>query len=134
MFRIKRNLRLFYNTLRPDCKPPGRAAVPLVAVEALEQYIERYPWVFQDEMSQFLWEECGIELDRFNVARLSKRRRFSRKKTRRVAKRQSLLLRALWQAETVDLRPSQRVFIDESAFNERTSLRLLPNRPPCSLS
>lgn len=123
VYRIRRNLITWGSSQRGNRRPHGRRAVPELVAAALEQYLQHYPCAYQDEMQDFLREEYGFQLSQSGVSKLLKRRRFSRKRARRVSQNQSILLRCLWKAEIIGLRASQCVFVDESAFNERTGWR-----------
>lgn len=124
--RIKQNLLIWGNSrgrISVFPKQQGRPGIPETAAAALEQYIRRFPYVYQDEMQGFLRKEYGIERFQSSISKLLKKRRFSRKRAVRISQNQSIELRNLWRAEITGLRASQCVFVDESAFNERTGWR-----------
>lgn len=125
VYRIKKDIEVngtCQRQIAPTLAGRPRIVSPDI-VSAIEQYILHNPWAFQDEIAAYLWQDFGIELHQASVSRLLKRMRFSRKVARRVSFNQSMLLRAEWVAETQDLLPEQCIFVDESAFNERTGWR-----------
>lgn len=125
VYNIRRDV-LEYGTATPQ-RLPSLGGRPLSAspevMTSLEQYVLRNPCVYQDEIAGYLWQEFGLEVHRTTVSRMLRRMRFSRKVARRVSYHQSMLLRSQWIAETQHLLPEQCIFVDESAFNERTGWR-----------
>ena len=119
---IRRDIRLYGISARPPRPPLGGRpyAASSTVMRSLEDYILRNPWVYQDEIAGFLWQEWGLDVHQSTVSRMLRRMRFSRKVARRVSYHQLMLLRAEWVAITHNFLPQQCVFVDESAFNERT--------------
>lgn len=125
VFRIKRNIETYgIAQCQPQFDSGGRprTITPPLA-RALEQYLLRDPCVYQDEMALYLMDEFGIGVHQSTISRVLRRIRFSRKIARRHSYTQSMILRAQWISETHDLLPEQCVFVDESAFNQRTGWR-----------
>jgi hypothetical protein len=80
-------------------------------------------------MAWFLWEEYGIRVSQSTVSRFLTRIKWSRKKARRVAKRQCQQLRNDYLANMAGILAHQMVFLDETIFNEVTGWRLMAWAP-----
>ncbi len=74
----------------------------------------------QKEMIWYIWEKWDINVHRFTISRILKRRRWSNKKEQRVEVRQNDELRLNWVADMLRLTVEQLVFVNESLFNEIT--------------
>jgi hypothetical protein len=94
------------------------------AEDLLIQFITRNPTANQEEITWFIWEECGIRASQPTISRFLTRVKYSRKKARRVARTMSLDLRRAYLAEIAHIQAEQMVFLDESLFNEVTGWRL----------
>ncbi len=86
-------------------------------------YLEDQSWVMQKEMIWYIWEKWDINVHRFTISRILKRRRWSNKKGQRVEVRQNDELRLNWIADMLRLTIEQLVFVNESLFNEITGWR-----------
>lgn len=122
--RIMANLTTYGSARAPRQRPIGcPRKITVAASRALEEQIRKTPWIYQEEMTQFLWEEHGIKASQSTVSRLLKRLNLSTKASRRVSSRQNEPLRRAWRAQMVDLRADQLVCVDEASFNERSGWR-----------
>ena len=87
----------------------GRAGGPQrlhqAAKASLAEYVNRYPWVYQEEMALFLFEEWDIRVSQSTISRLLKEMRMSRKVGQRIGP-QSHELRVGWQADMLHILPS----------------------------
>ena len=124
VYRILANLFTYGQARPPSIRRRGcPRKITVAASQALEKQIRKTPWMYQDEMVEFLWEEHGINAHQSTVSRLLKRLKLSRKASRRVSSRQNEALRRAWRAEMVDLKADQLVCVDEASFNERSGWR-----------
>lgn len=92
----------------------------LTCLQALLEYLYASPDVYYDEMLWFLYDEFGIITSERAVRRIFKRRRWSRKQLKRVARQRSQALRQDWIYQIRNYTQRQFVFVDESAANERS--------------
>lgn len=76
-------------------------------------------------MAAFLLEEWDIQVSQSTISRLLKNHRVSRKKGQRLGEGQSQPLRTAWQADMLDLKAEQLVFVDESLFKLQTEWRCM---------
>jgi hypothetical protein len=90
----------------------------------LFDFLVRNPTVNQEEMTWFLWEECGIQVNQSTVSRVLKRLMWLRKKARRIARKINDELRRAYMVDMAGILAEQMVFLDESMFNETTGWRL----------
>ena len=94
-------------------KPGPHRSVCNAAKESLFLYIEKYPWLYQDEMVIFLKDECEVYVSCPTVNRLMREHRWTHKQGKREGP-YSQFLRNCWQAEMIHYTAEQLVFIDES--------------------
>ncbi len=106
-FRLKEAFRKMFKTAEND----------------LIVYLEDQSWIMQKEMIWYIWEKWDINVHRFMISRILKRRRWSNKKEQRVEVRQNEKLRLNWIADMLRLMIEQLVFVNESLFNEITDWR-----------
>ena len=124
VYRILENLYIYGTPSRPHrCPLGGPRKISLAAEKALLATLAREPWLMQDELVWYLWEEWGIGVHRSSVSRLLKRARWDRKKAQRVGSRRNDELRRGYIADMLQITAEQMVFIDESLFNETTGWR-----------
>jgi transposase len=124
VYNVQQNLFIYGQPNRPHFHPIGGPRRICTAVEnALFAYLKEQPWIQQQEMVWYLWEEWGIHVHRFIISRLLKRRGWSNKKATRIGSRDEEL-RQHWIADLLDMIAEQLVFVDESMFNETIGWRL----------
>jgi transposase len=120
----RKGLRMREATGIDNRKVAGRPR--LVTDEIREWVIElliRDPTLYQDEIAQYIWVEFGVDLDIPQVSRLLKDERISRKKVLVSAAQQNEVLIAAWRMKMAEWDARQLIFVDESAYNERTGDR-----------
>lgn len=128
--RILANLSTHGSARAPRTRKLGcPRKITVAASRALEEQIRKTPWMYQDEMTQFIWEEHGIKASQSTVSRLLKRLNLSRKSSRRASSQQIEPLRRTWRTQTANLRADQLVYVDEASFNERSGWRRAVNAP-----
>lgn len=124
VYRIQSSLCSFGTPYPPSDRTRGRPRIITVAAgKLLLEQLKETPWIYRDEMKEFLWEECGIECSAMAVGRFLRRNNWSYKVGQRISDRQSQTLRRDWQALIVELHAEKLVFVDESLFNETTGWR-----------
>jgi transposase len=124
IYKWKSNLELFGTLTPPPLSVIGRPRTLTTAQEdALLQYIEECPTVYQDEMSWFIYDEFELSISEASICRILKRRKWSRKAAKRRALQRSQLLRDEYMARLSQWEAQQLVFIDESACCERNGHR-----------
>lgn len=97
--------------------------ITVAASKALEEQIRKTPWMYQEEMARFVWEEHGIQASQSTVSRLLKRLDLSRKSSRHVSPGETEPLRRPWRDQMATLRADQVVCVDEASFQERSGWR-----------
>lgn len=120
----RQNLFMWNSTFRPQRCEKGRPNKITIAVKkALMVYLAERPYLVQQELAWYLWEELAITVSQPTISRLIMAERRSRKVAQRIGHRQNDELRQDWRAQCIDLRAEQLVFIDEASFNEATGWR-----------
>lgn len=123
---MQQNLWIYGSTVKPQRRQRGQPRKLTKECEnRLIQYLLRNPTANQEEMAWFIWEEYGIRVNQSTVSRFLTRIKWSRKKARRVAKRQCQQLRNDYLANMAGILAHQMVFLDETIFNEMTGWRLM---------
>ena len=84
VYRWERNLQV-YGSLNPHRHGiRGRPRrLTSAAKEALLEYLDRYPWAYQDELASFLKEEWDIQVSKPTICRFLKENRLSRQQQNR---------------------------------------------------
>lgn len=124
VYRIQRSKRIYDTPYPPPFSKLGKPRkISVGAGSQLLQYLDERPWAYHDEMAQFLEDEFDLECSNSTISRFLLRARVSNKIGQRLSDKQDPLLRQAWQADMLDLRAEQLVFVDESSFNERTGWR-----------
>lgn len=144
VYTIERNLQL-YNMPSPSNAPRRRGPLRRLSPadeDALLELLNKQPWLYLDEMVEFLKEERDIEqVSVPTVHRVLRARRWSKKAACRTSKNRSEELRAAWRGEMANLRAEQLVCVDEALFKKATGHRMTawapigePARYRCDLS
>ncbi len=124
VYSILENLFMYSSSFKSQFRPKEILRKMFKTAENdLIVYLEEQPWIMQKEMIWYIWEKWGINMHRFTISRILKRRRWSNKKGQRVEVRQNDELRLNWIADMLRLTVEQLVFVDESLFNEITGWR-----------
>jgi hypothetical protein len=83
-------------------------------LDTLCKHLLRHPDLYHDEMARFLLDEFDIQVSPQSIGRALRSIKWTKKKIRRIAKRQNADLRDLYIYNTKDFSPKQFVFINES--------------------
>lgn len=122
--RILANLSTHGSARAPRTRQLGcPRKITAAASRALEEQIRKTPWMYQDEMARFVWEEHGIQASQSTISRLLKRLNLSRKASRRVSSQENESLRRAWRDQMADVRADQLICVDEASFHERSGWR-----------
>lgn len=103
IYEIERTRQMYGTPYRPPevlQKRGRKKAIHQAAKEGLLEYQATRPWLYQDELVEYLKQEWDISLHKSNLSRLLKQEALSRKQGQRVGP-QSQELREGWQAEMV---------------------------------
>ncbi len=124
VYNIQKNLFMYNSPFKSRFRSKEASRKMFKAAENdLIVYLEEQSWIMQKEMIWYIWEERGINVHRFTISRILKRRRWSNKKGQRVGVRQNDELCLNWVADMLRLTVEQLVFVNESLFNEITGWR-----------
>ena len=124
VYNIQENLFMYNSPFRPQFRSKEAPRKVFKAAENdLIVYLEEQSWTMQKEMIWYIWKKWDINVHRFTISRILKRRRWSNKKEQRVEIRQNDELRLNWIADMLRLTIEQLVFVNESLFNEITGWR-----------
>jgi transposase len=100
---------------------------PKIIIPEILEYaialIARDSTLYLDEVADYLFMEFGIQLDIPQVSRLWKQAGVSHKKLSVQARQRNEVLIAAWTFKMTTWDVRQLVFVDESAYNERTGDR-----------
>ena len=103
--RVLANLSINNHARPPRLRklgPPHKLTT--AARNALAELVRKRPWLYQDEMAEFVWEEFGIRVNQCTISRHLKQMGLSSKTSRRVASRQIDELCTARRAEIAELR------------------------------
>lgn len=104
VYNIQANLRSFGSSTTPRLRQLGAPRlITRGAGRLLQQHLHHNPWMYQDEMAEFLWTECGIECSQSTISRWLDKNRVSNKNGERLSDRQNEVLRAAYRAEVLDV-------------------------------
>jgi len=118
--RYRQNLRLFGQLNRPNGGGGRPRQLSSQIEDALFEFLTESPDVYYSEMLWFIFDEFGVVTTERTVRRVLRKRQWSRKVMRQVAKQRSQYLREDWIARIKDYHRDQFVFVDESACNQRS--------------
>ena len=124
MYSILENIFMYSSSFKSQFRPKE---VPRKVFKTAENdliaYLEDQSWIMQKEMIWYIWKKWDINVHRFTISRILKRRCWSNKKEQRVEVRQNDELRLNWIADMLRLTTEQLVFVNEFLFNEITDWR-----------
>ena len=104
-----------------------KAGRPRIVTPEMLEYavalIERDPTLYLDEVADFLYMEFGIQLEKSQVSRLWKNAGVSHKKLSVQACQRNEVLISAFTFKMTQWDARQLIFVDESAYNERTGDR-----------
>lgn len=102
----------------------GQRKVITPTIEAaIHDLLNNCPWLYQDEIMDFLHEVFDIEVDQSSISRALARIKITRKKLRIEAAQRNAELRTYWQDQMQFFEASQIVCVDETGSDERTGDR-----------
>ena len=122
-YRWERRLRMYGSVASPHSLRAGRPrSIHRAAVLGLLEHQRQEPWLYQDELAEYIEEEWGIAVSAPTICRILKREGISIKKSERMGP-QSEILRTSWRADMLQFTVNQLIFIDESLFKLQTGWR-----------
>jgi transposase len=86
--------------------------------------MNKMPWLYQDEIRDFLKEMFNVDVHQTTVSSALKRIVYSRKRLKAEALQRNAELRTAWMHSMQFLRPDQIISVDESGSDERTGDRV----------
>jgi len=86
---------------------------------SIYQLLNAYPWFYQDEIADFLYETYDIEVSQNTISRALARIKLKRKKLQVEAAQRNDELRTAWRASLEQFTADQLVCVDESGSGER---------------
>jgi transposase len=110
---------------RPVLPPSGGAQsiiTPRMEV-AIKLLLDQEPWLYQDEIADFILEAYDVFVDQSTVSRALKRIEVTRKRLKVLAAQRNQELRDQWQLNLLYFSAEQLVCVDESGSDERTGDR-----------
>jgi transposase/arginine repressor len=123
IYRKMRERALFGSTITSD-KIGRPRALTLMMEESVIYLVSKTPWVYQEEICEFLREAYHVEVHKSTISRLLARLKVTRKKLVVQARERDQELRAYWQWQLRNIKAPQLVCIDESGSNEKTGNRM----------
>jgi transposase len=90
---------------------------------AIHLLLNKFPWFYQDEIAQFLYEVYDIRVCRSSICYALARIKLTRKKLKVEAAQRNEELRVAWQYYMQTFSAEQLVFVDESGSDQRTGDR-----------
>lgn len=121
---INRHYNRIQRGLAPGKRSGGQRKVITLEVEAaIEQLLDYQPWLYQDEIQDFLVDAFDIHISRSNISRVLKNINFTRKRLKVAAAQRDDILRTDWLDELQFYTAEQFVFVDESGSDDRTGDR-----------
>jgi len=124
VYNIQENLFMYNSSFRSQFRlKEAPRKMFKTAENDLIAYLEEQSWIMQKEMIWYIWKKWDINVHRFTISRILKRRCWSNKKEQRVEVRQNDELRLNWIADMLRLTTEQLVFVNEFLFNEITNWR-----------
>jgi transposase len=90
---------------------------------AIHHLLNEYPWFYQDEISEFLYEVYDIDVSQPTIFLALARIKHIRKKLKIEAAQRNNELRTVWQDALQYFSADQLLFVDESGSDERTGDR-----------
>jgi len=123
---IMRNLTAYGEATIPPAarqKPGRRSELSEGMINHLLEYLKHKPDLYQEEMATFLNDEFNIKVSPWSVKRALKRRGWSKKVAKKIARERNQELRDDYFLRMGDYHSFQMVFIDESGCDARIGSR-----------
>ncbi len=121
-----RNIRNSMDTRRSS-EPKKIGPPPKITVEieeAVEYILAYHPYLYQDEISDFIDECFHVRLHQTTISKLLKRLEITQKRLKVEAAQRNQVLRRNWHFDLMSYTADQFVFVDESGSDERTGDRV----------
>ncbi|ESZ89882.1 transposase [Sclerotinia borealis F-4128] len=112
---------------RTYLKPPTGGQIRVVTPDmdaAMMLVLDQFPWFYQDELKEFLFEAFDIDICLSTVRNALHRIKYTRKKIRVEVAQRNERLRSIWLNSLQTFAADQLIFVDESGSDERTGDRL----------
>jgi transposase len=109
----------------PLPKPSGgqKRVITWKMEQAVKALLDERPWLYLDEIKDFLLDMFDVDVDLSTVSRTIKRIKITRKKLRVEAAQRNPELRTQWQDNLQFFTAEQLVCVDESGSDDRTGDR-----------
>lgn len=120
---IRSNLRCFGTTKAPPNAVGRPRSVTQPMLEALLAQLIEKPFMYQDEMVTFLWNEFEVLVTTWSIGRALEAAGWSKKTIRQVAKQRNDQLRDYYLHNLSDFQSYHLVYIDESGCDKRAGFR-----------
>jgi len=121
---------IYHHKKRVDCNlrvlPRSGGPAKIVTYEmeqSVKLLLDERPWMYQDELTDFLYDAYGVNVARTTVHNVLQRIKFTRKKLKVIAAQQNQELRLDWAFQLQQFTADQIVCVDESGSDERTGDR-----------
>ena len=121
-----RNIRNSMDTRRSS-EPKKIGPPPKITVEikeAVEYILAYHPYLYQDEISDFIDECFHVRLHQTTISKLLKRLEITQKRLKVEAAQRNQVLRRNWHFDLMSYTADQFVFVNESGSDERTGDRV----------
>ncbi|KAE8186720.1 hypothetical protein CF336_g6866 [Tilletia laevis] len=110
---------------RPNRNSPGRPRMlPRGAADFARELVLRRPDLYLAEVRDILFNVTGHLLSESTIHRYLDRGGISRKRAHKIAQEQCPIKRAEYELQIGQYHPSQLVFVDETSYDARTSVRV----------
>jgi transposase len=123
IYRIQKNLRCFGSTKAPSNGVGRPRSITPPILDALCKHLLEKPWLYQDEMVDWVWDHFQVHVTIYSIKRALDSRGWTKKKIGRIAKARSAELRDLYLHNTSEFRSYHYVFVDESGCDKRIGYR-----------
>lgn len=121
VYKIKKRVDRGFSAL-----PLSGGPVPVLQEEhekALKLLLEERPWMYLDELKEFLWEAYDKDVHISTISRCLARIQITRKRLKYIAAQRNAELRGEWLDFMQQFSANQVVTVDESGSDERTGDR-----------
>jgi transposase len=123
IYRIQKNLRCFGFTKAPSNGVGRPRTITPPILDALCKHLLEKPWLYQDEMVDWVWDHFQVQVTIYSIKRALDSRGWTPKKIGRIAKARNADLRDLYLHNTSEFRSYHYVFVDESGCDKRIGYR-----------
>jgi transposase len=135
MIQLANNYRTTYDTVRrhknrilsgqplPARTGGQRRVITPEMDRSIYCLLNKFPWFYQDEIAQFLYEVYDIRVCQGSISYALARLKLTKKKLKIEAAQRNEELRTAWQDYIQTFSADQLVFVDESGSDERTGDR-----------